>query len=195
MTTIRPTNPVVGRARAAAAASERRALDAAGAFARAGTTFRRCLDEVEADDDAAWARYSESAHEAIARLQADLVLAGARLSAERAAHHDEAGQAAEAASHLARRWLESLRDRAEFGVRDAVALAERAVDDLEQVARGLRHGSRRVQHAAAGPVEEARRAAAGAIHDARRALLVAATDASASDVAVDEDHRRPRPLR
>lgn len=182
MTTDRNPSAQDGRA----PAPEQRALEAAGAFARAGTALRHCLDEVQAADDAAWKSYSEAADAAVAHLQAELILAGAQLSAERAADHDEVRRAAIAASHLARQRLDALRVRTHLGFMDAGALAERAIEELEMVTDGLRDGSRRLQSSAAGSLEDARRTVADAIHGAGRALMVVAAAARSGDYSFEE---------
>jgi len=189
MTTIRPTDPDAVDSRPAAAVAEQRALEAAGILARTGTALRHCLDEVPAADDAAWAAYSEAADDAITHLQVDLILAGARLKAERATDHDQVRDAITAASRLARQRLGALRVRAHLGVLDVGSLAERAVGELELVAHGLRDRSRRL-HAVTGSVEDARRTAADAIHGARRALMAVAAAAASEDITFDEE--RPR---
>jgi hypothetical protein len=190
MTTIRPTDPDAVDTRTASAVSEQRVLEAAGVFARAGTALRHCLADVPAADDAAWAAYSEAAGDAITHLQVDLVLAGARLNAERATDHEEVRSAITAASRLALHRLETLRARARLGVVGVDSLAGRAVEELELVAHGLRDRSRRV-HAATGSVEDARRTAADAIHGARRALMAVAAAAASGDITFDEDRHRP----
>ena len=189
MTTIRPTDPVAVDTRAAAAGAEQRALEAAGIFARTGTALRHCLADVPTADDAAWAAYSEAADDAITHLQVDLILAGARLNAERATDHGQVRDAITAASRLARHRLGSMRVRAHPAAMDVGSLADRAVDELELVAHGLRDRSRRV-HAATGSVEDARRTAADAIHGARRALMAVAAAAASEDITFDDERRR-----
>lgn len=187
MTSIRP----IDRAAAGSTASEQQALEAAGVLARAGTALRHCLEEVHTADDAAWAAYSEAADAAIAHLQAELVLAGARLNAERAADHDEVRDAAFAASHVARQWLDDLRVQAHLGRMEAGSAADRAVEDLEHVARGLRAGTRRLGLSAAGTADEVRCTVADAIHGAGRALMVVAAAARSADITFEEERRAP----
>lgn len=180
MTTIRPATP----------AGEQRALEAAGALARAGATLRRRLDEVQgAEDDAAWAAYAAAADAAVAHLTTELILAGAHLSSQRAADPHEVNVAVDAASHLLRQRLEELRVHVHLGQMEATALAERAVDQLEHVARGVRDGSREVEHTAARSFDEMRRDAGDAIRDARRGLMAVAAAASSGDVSFEAKRR------
>lgn len=185
--TTRPADPAAVGQHAAALVAEQRALEAAGALARAGTTLRHRLDEVVAEDDPAWWAYASAVDAAVGHLQTELVLAGARLSSQRALGPDEVLDAAEAASHLARQRLDDLRVQVHLGRLDVTALAERAVGRLEQLARTLRDGSRRVRYTASGSFDELRGNVDDAIHDAHRALMAVAAAARSGDITFDDE--------
>lgn len=181
MTTTRPVDPPPTEDPTVRPLTEQEALEAAGVVARAATALRHRLVATPATD-AAWAHYAETVEAAVFRLQLELVLAGARLTAERAHDHDDVHDALTTASEHGRQVVDTLRVRAHLGRLEAQSAAEEALGELDHLAADVRDASRRVQHSATTSLDELRHGATVAIRDVVAVLRAAAATAHADDV-------------
>lgn len=140
------------------------AFDAAATLARAGSTLREALGAV-GDGDDAWADDDRSVATAVILLQAELVLARARLLAERAEGREAIGGAAEAVVRGVRQVVGELRVRTHIGRMDAEDATADAIAEIERLETDLRMTVQRVERRARTTWDDVRTLATMVVDD------------------------------